>query len=302
MDIRHLRYFLAVADALNFGVAARLLHMSQPPLSKRIAEFEQQIGAPLFVRSTRRVELSAAGRELLPHARLAVQAFDAAMQTARAFGQSSRRLRIAFPPDTSHAVLSLTLSGMLKDGVAVDSTEATTAEQIALLAAAEIDVAVLRHPFDAHTLTCGARLRQTLGVLLPVAHPLEHEPVIHLAQLQPWPLIIFPRAVAPELHDHLLWLCRQGGYCPQRIIHGLRMTAGMLMAESAVAFFTQDGVGRLFDNLADLRWKPIAGEPLYWSTSVVARKDNTHAGVPAAIALITTLLKEYDHWLEAEPA
>src|SRR5512140_2194502 len=105
MDIRHLRYFIAVAEKLHFGEAARALNMTQPPLSKRIAELEEHLGAPLFTRTSRKVALTAAGRALLPKARAALRAFDVALASVRKKQTTGRRVRAGFPADTSRRVL-----------------------------------------------------------------------------------------------------------------------------------------------------------------------------------------------------
>lgn len=100
MEIRHLRYYLAVAEELNFVKAARDLHMSQPPLSRRIADMEKELGVRLFDRLSKRVTLTTAGQNLLPRARAVVESFDAANSPSR-----SRRLRIVLPLETSQTML-----------------------------------------------------------------------------------------------------------------------------------------------------------------------------------------------------
>lgn len=297
MDIRHLRYFVAVAEQLSFGAAARQLHISQPPLSKRIAELEQKIGVRLFDRTTRSVQLTAAGVALLPDARAAVLALDKALQTAaglRLTGQ--RKIRIAFTPDTSREVLLAVVAEYQKSRVEVEVTEAATNEQATLIATGQLDVGVMRHPFDTTGLRCTPELRQTLGIVLHKSHPLASRRRIGLDELQESPLVMFPRSVAPGLYDEILAVCRARGYSPTRIVHGMRMVAGMLVAEGAVTLSTRRATMSLFGNLSDIRWKSIKDEPLHWWTSAVSRLD-TNAPVDVAMNVIPRLLERYEGWI-----
>src|SRR5262250_2449999 len=107
MDIRRLRYFVAVAETLHFGEAARRLNMTQPPLSKRIAELEEGLGVCLFDRNSRRVALTPAGKRLLPRARNCIAAFDKAVSSVSSGPSRSRQIRVGFALDTSRKVLRL---------------------------------------------------------------------------------------------------------------------------------------------------------------------------------------------------
>ncbi|NYG45366.1 DNA-binding transcriptional LysR family regulator [Bradyrhizobium sp. IAR9] len=163
MDIRNLRYFVTVAEALSFAKAARDLHMSQPPLSKRIADMERELGVRLFNRSSKKVALTAAGQSLLPQARAAVQAFDSVVNVARRVLSSQLRcLRIALPPETSRSELLDVVNRLRRENVQVNISEAGTSEQQRLPDAGEVDIGLLHHPFD----TCG------LGVSEPLAQSL----------------------------------------------------------------------------------------------------------------------------------
>ena len=297
MEIRHLRYFVTVAETLNFGRAARLLRMSQPPLSKRIADLEAELGQRLFDRTNRHVALSEAGRALLPHARHAVEAFDAALRSSRAVAPAqTARMRIGFPPDTSPPVLLDLRRQLIAASIDVDIGEATTAEQHALLVSGELDMGVLRHPYDSTGLLSSPSLRQTLGVVLPQGHPLATRDALRLRDLQQSTLVIFPRSIAPGLHDELLDTCRHGGYAPRRIVNGVRMTAALLVAESAVTFSTERGYRVPMGSALDLVWKPLAGEPLHWWTSVVWRRVDDSSTKRMAASLILQALQAHDHW------
>src|SRR6476619_6209369 len=112
MELRHLRYFVAVAEELNFGRAAQRLHIAQPPLSRQIRDLEREVGTPLFERGARGVELTHAGRAFLPEVRLTLAQAERAQRTAqRAARGETGRLRVGF-------VDAATLSGILPDVLA----------------------------------------------------------------------------------------------------------------------------------------------------------------------------------------
>lgn len=302
MEIRHLRYFLAVADQLSFGKAARLLHISQPPLSKRIADLEAELGTRLFDRSPRRVDLTAAGMALMPHARLAVTAFDQAVRAATALSPSrAQKLRLALPPETSRYVILDIVNRLSRQRIEISVTEASTAEQCELLDAGEIDVGVVRQPCSARGLRSSALLRQELGILMHCDHPLASLEQVSLVALQPYPLVMFPRASSPGLYDELLRLCKAGGYVPGRVLHGVRMTAALLIAESAVTLTTQRILRRRgHGGLRELVWKKLDGEPIHWKTSAVCRSNDHDPLTALAMDVVIEALQSHEQW-ESEP-
>jgi DNA-binding transcriptional LysR family regulator len=149
MDVRQLRYFITVAETLHFGEAARRLNMTQPPLSKRIAELEEGLGVRLFDRHSRKVVLTSAGRNLLPQALACIKSFDMAISSVRAVAPSrTRRISVGFALDTSRQVLRRFTTDLKAMRAEVQIREATTADQHRLLLGGELDVGVLRHPYN----------------------------------------------------------------------------------------------------------------------------------------------------------
>lgn len=300
MDVRHLRYFVAVAETLHFGAAARRLNMTQPPLSKRIAELEDSFGARLFDRSSRKVALTPTGRALLPKARACIASFDDAMQSARTFAAArAPTVRIAFPLDTSREVLRQFATEFATTGADARIMEAPTADQHRMLLAGELDVGVLRHPFETKGLRSSATICQTLGVVMASRHRLAADEVIDLPALGGSTLVMFPRAIAPGLYDELMAACRAAGWRPGRIEHALRTTAGLLLSGTAVAFrpaAAVRAVNRSGDGGAGLVWRPIAGSPFRWWTSVVRRREDHGATTAAAERMILAALERLDHW------
>lgn len=299
MDMRQFRYFVAVAETLHFGEAARRLNMTQPPLSKRIAELEEALGVRLFERNSRRVVLTSAGSSLLPQARACIESFDQAISSVRAIAPSrSHRIRVGFALDTSRQVLGRVSADLKAMGAEGQIREATTAEQHRLLLGGELDVGVLRHPYSPKGLWSSYALCQTLGAVMGRNHPLARRRSIELADLQQSTLLTFPREIAPGLYDELLAACRAGGYRPKRIEHAMRMTAGLLLSDVAVTLRPAVALkpGRIGTKASDLVWKPLAGEPLRWWTSVVRRETATDPLTKKAVQIILRALEKHDQW------
>ncbi|MGY2812025.1 DNA-binding transcriptional LysR family regulator [Bradyrhizobium sp. USDA 4506] len=260
---------------------------------------EKELGVRLFDRSSKHVSLTAVGQGLLPQARVAVHAFDCAICAARAASPNkSNRLRISLPPETSRGVLLDVVDQLRRENVQVNMVEATTAEQQRLLAAGEIDVAVLRHPFDARGLRVSASLGQKFGVLMHTNHPLARRENLQLVDLRSYPLVMFQRDLAPGLYDEILELCRAGGYVPPRLLHGVRTTAALLTTEQAVTITTEKQLKRRGQaGSGELTWKPLAGSPLHYWTSAVCRSQNWDRLTRLAVAAILDSLQEHENWV-----
>ncbi len=299
MDLRQFRYFVAVAETLHFGEAARRLNMSQPPLSKRIAELEESLGVRLFDRNSRKVVLTSAGRSLLPQAQACITSFDEAISSVCAIAPSrSRRIRVGFALDTSRQVLRRFLAELVALRVKSQIREATTADQHRMLLSGELDVGVLRHPYNTKGLWSSYSLCQTLGAVMGRNHPLARRRTIELGELQSSTLLTFPREIAPGLYDELLAACRAGGYRPKRIEHAMRMTAGLLLSDAAITLRPAVALrpGRAGAKASDLVWKPLAGEPLRWWTSVVRREAATDSLTKKTVQIILRALEKHDQW------
>ena len=297
-DLRHLRYFVAVAEELHFGNAARRLHMSQPPLSKRIAELEADLGVRLLDRDNRHVELTAAGKVLLDRARLILGAVASARRAVQLATQDGTSIRVALPPETSGSVVLEILGGSEDFHGKVNLIEASTSEQQRLFAEGELDIGVLRHPYDEDGLISSRPLFQELGVILSENHHLASRDEINLPDLSGSPLVAFPRAMAPGLYDDILEKSRNAGYSPIYILHNLRQASTLLIALNGVAFRPKSALepAGMFSTSAALKWKPIAGSKLYWRTSVVTR-NNDIPGIRSICRVIETALQKHDDWL-----
>jgi DNA-binding transcriptional LysR family regulator len=187
VESRPLRYFVAVAEELNFTRAAQRLGIASPALSRAITGLERHLGVRLLERSTRRVTLTEAGQGLLADARVALDALDAAAQRARrAAGVEGGKLLLAVKADVEAGLLEDVLAAYRAEhaGVPIEVVFTGWHEQPALLRAGEADVAILLEPFAADGLDTEPLLTESQLVALPAGHPLVGRPRLRLADLE----------------------------------------------------------------------------------------------------------------------
>jgi DNA-binding transcriptional LysR family regulator len=279
--VRHLRYFLVVADELHFGRAAARLHMSQPPLSQRIRRLEQEYGAQLLDRSGGRVRLTSAGEVLVGEAREIVARVDAAHSLVRrAAAGNAGVLRVGVPPDTGGSVLAALSTAFAASvpQVHLDLHAATTTDQIHLLERGALDVGVLQHPVDTGDLTLGPRAAIVQGVVLSRRSPLAGRTEVALADLVGHGLVLFPREAAPGLYDETLHTCQQHGFRPAGVRHAANseFLLGMVAAGGEVAF----DQGAVAQKEPRVVWRPLAGAPVVWHMSAAWPSGTAHRAAP----------------------
>ncbi|MFC5181849.1 LysR family transcriptional regulator [Actinomadura harenae] len=302
MDIvGHLAHFVAVAEELHFGRAAERLGMAQPPLSQRIRRLEGELGVRLFDRTSRRVELTAAGRLLLPEARDVLGRVDRIREVAaRARSGEVGLVRAGLPSDLGGDVVAALVSAFRdrRPDLRLTLREASTSEQLGALADGSLDIAVLRHPCDTRDLSLGPMLAQPLGVLLAADDPLAAAPEPPVDALAGRDLVLFPRDEAPGVHDDLMASCRRNGFVPAAV-HEARhpqFALGLVLSGSAVALVPRPAdVNGTNDPGGGAVWRPLAGAPLALRTSCAWRRNrtagpagDTSTGPVADFAAVTT--------------
>lgn len=218
MELRHLRYFLAVADELHFGRAAQRLGLSQPPLSVAIQQLEAEVGAPLFLRSSRGVQLTAAGQALVPAAQAALEQAAQALHAARdaASGQVGR-LAIGFAGTMLYRGLPQMLRGFQAEHARLQLSlrELSSSEQIIELQHARLDagfVHVAQAPAGLAELLVSS---QPFVACVPAAHALARRRRLPLTALAGEPLALVSRSVSPDYHARILNACQAAGFTPQ---------------------------------------------------------------------------------------
>ena len=213
MELRHLRYFIAVAEELHFTKAAERLHIAQPPLSQQIQQLEAELKVKLFHRQTKRqVQLTEAGKVFLQEAyQLLVQLETAVALTQRIGRGQTGRLRIGFTSLVIYDLLPLILQEFHAQFQEVELVlrELTTSQQEQALRDSLIDVGFAHPPLEDDTLSYKCIHKQTLVVALPSTHSLAQPEQISVRSLLNEPLIVFPRYLAPGLYDRIMSLFEQ---------------------------------------------------------------------------------------------
>ncbi|HEY3328704.1 MAG TPA: LysR family transcriptional regulator [Capsulimonadaceae bacterium] len=219
IELRHMRYFVAVAEELHFGRAAQKLYIAQPPLSQQIRHLEQQIGVELFDRSHRRVRLTEPGRVFLDQARktLAQAEYSIKSAQASAIGETGR-IEVGF---VSSATFDDIIPSIIRNfrerhpGVVLALHELTSAEQVQALRDGTIHVGFVRPPVGDDTLTLETVLSEPLVAALPSSHPLARAESVNLADLANDSFVMLPRHMNLSLHDQILSLCQDAGFSPR---------------------------------------------------------------------------------------
>ena len=223
MELRHLAYFIAVAEELHFGRAAKRLHISQPPLSQQIRQLEEEIGVRLFNRTKRRVEITPAGTVFLDEARRIMNlSKDAVQRTVRADKGEIGLLAMGFIGSANYSVLPQVVREFRKQfpNVELSLTEMSTSNQLEALLDGTIQVGFLRTPkgIGEKGLTIEPVFRESLMVVLPQNNPLKKKTALTFRELTGESFIMIPRRIGPGFFDRFILLCQKEGFSPNIVL------------------------------------------------------------------------------------
>jgi DNA-binding transcriptional LysR family regulator len=230
MDLRQLKYFVTVAEALSFVRAAERLHMSQPPLSQQIKALEEELGVELLYRTRREVRLTDAGRVFLHEARdLLERAQSVARRTRQAAGGEDAVLHVGMATSALFHVLPQLLERMALrlPGIRLTLSDMNSDEQVRSLVADKIDLGFIHARPDIRGLERLTVVVDTFAIVLPERHPLAAREGLQLRDLEAEPVVAFSREHAPALFDALIASCQQENFSP-RIAHVARHPASLL--------------------------------------------------------------------------
>ncbi|HEY8607324.1 MAG TPA: LysR substrate-binding domain-containing protein [Noviherbaspirillum sp.] len=295
IELRQLRYFLAVAEENHFGRAAARLHMTQPPLSQTIQALEADLGTPLFQRTRRSVGLTPAGAALLPEARRILQQAAALPELARrAAAGESGTLTLSFVSTADYNVLPPLLREFREryPQVRIELREATSDVQLADLMQGRIDAGLLIPPLD-------EKARTELDYMTVLSEPLVlaapqglkalrskgRAAAASLQAVAGLPLIIFPRRIAPALHDAILGCFRDAGLTPSIGQEAIQMQTivGLVSAGMGIALVPQS-VSNL--KRPGVEYRPLAAASATVDTGLAWRRDNASPVLHAFLELL----------------
>ncbi|MFS8048448.1 LysR family transcriptional regulator [Rhizobium sp. BR 314] len=288
MELRHLKYFLAVAEELNFTRAARRVGIGQPPLSNQIRDLEEEIGAPLFRRLPHGVELTQAGEVFLTEAQVIVaraeQAKGLALKAAR--GELGR-LRIGFTGSAAFSpIVPSSVRSFRRAYPEIDLTleEAHTTRLLERLEAEELDAAFIRPgDTDPPAFRSHALADEAMMIALPSGHPLAAKESLPLSALSEEIFVLFPRAAGPSLFDGIIAACRQAGFEPilgqiapqiTSIANLIAVELGVSLVPAAIAQIRVPGVA----------YVPISDNGPIARLTLATRRDERSAAVQNFIA------------------
>ena len=280
IELRQLRYFVAVAEESHFGRAAARLHMTQPPLSQTIQSLEAALGTALFARTRRSVALTPAGIALLPEARRILQQAGALPDLARrAASGESGLLSLSFVSTADYSILPPLLREFRErhPQVQIDLREATTDVQLEDLMQGRIDAGLLIPPLH-------DKAKAELEYMTVLSEPLilsapqdlkalRGKNTATLKAVADLPLIIFPRRIAPAFHDAILGCFRDAGLTPRIGQEAIQMQTivGLVSAGMGIALVPQS-VSNL--KRPGVEYKPLSGKTLSVETGLAWRRDN----------------------------
>ncbi|WP_144638366.1 LysR family transcriptional regulator [Bordetella genomosp. 13] len=293
MELRHLRYFTAVAEELHFTRAAARLGIGQPPLSLQIQQLERELGTPLFLRLPRGIALTEAGEQFLADARAILASAERAIDTARRLGRGeSGAISVGF---TASAVFHPYLPRAIRayrdryPGVRIQLRESTTVSLLRDLRDGSVDVAFVRPPYlvDAE-FTVERVLDEPMLLALPPDHALCRRRAVAMQALAREDFVLYPRSIGAGLYDAIMDACQRAGFTPRVVQEGPQIASiislvaagiGVALVPAAMRHMGAEGVV----------YRPIRGDAPHAQMDMAYRRAGHSQSVSNAVALMREL-------------
>lgn len=292
MELRHLRYFVAVAEELHFRKAAEKLHIVQPALSKQISSLETELGIKLFDRDRRQVTLTEGGAAFLEDALTVLSSADGAKERARAASSGQvGHLSIGFIQPALADLVPRALRAFRAEypEVRIHLAELTTKHAVEQVSSRSVHCAFMRLPVElTEDLTSFPVSEQEVYLALPDGHPLAAKEKVSIADLAEEDLILIDRQVEPALHDYYVAMCNEVGFSP-KIAHGVNSTwvaLGLVASGLGIGFAPQSA---MLAPQRGITFRPIAENPPRLSIGLVWNRR-------AMPAVLTNFLGMRETW------
>jgi DNA-binding transcriptional LysR family regulator len=276
VELRHLRYFLAVARELNFSRAAERLGMAQPPLSRQIGALEDELGVRLLTRATRRVELTDAGRSFRREAQSVVEQVDRAAAVARQVGRGEvRRLAVAVAPAADLGVIPMLVARFVRahPEVSLELHGLPVADHLDALRSGVVQLVLMPLPVpDHHEVSAERFEQQRLGAIVSRTSRFARRRTLTVAALAGEPLVLLPRHLAPTLYDVVLVAFREAGL-PFVVRHEaahLHMAFGLVAAGLGVTLVPEGAASACSEGVV---YRPLERGPTL-DFALVYRRDD----------------------------
>lgn len=291
-ELRHLVYFQEVASQLHFRRAAEALAVAQPALSRQIAQLEAALGTPLFARTSRRVELTPAGRALVPLVEPLLRSLAGLPAVLRAVASGEvGHLRVSFTGLAMATVLPPILRAFHREhpGIRLELNESPTSAQLSGLLRGDIGCGFFHPDSPTPGLQTRLLLRERNGILLPAEHPLARQGVLRLRDLAAVPFVLFPRPHNPGFYDRILAACSEAGVAPRIVEEVWPRANGVGLVRAGMgATFMCPSEARLLP--PEVVFRPLRG-PTPESRLVVGWRDSAAADEPARRAFLGVVLR-----------
>jgi DNA-binding transcriptional LysR family regulator len=294
VELRHLRYFVAVAEELHFGHAANRLNTSQPSLSQQIRDLERELKVDLFLRTKRHVALTPAGQRFLQEARGILSSAERAAGLAReAERGESLKLVVGISPETDWLFLGKALRLFAENAPLVDVVfqNLTPEAQVDALRGGHIDVGFVGLPLEAEGMVTETTGQARLVVALPEKHPMARKNDLRLEELSKEAYVLWPRHLSPGSYDQLLSVFQQAGFGPPIAMEGglpsTRTVLGMIAAGLTIALV--DPVLEQMSASAVV-FRPLAGRGVFTERGIIYRRAD-----------VSPILASFLHELRATP-
>lgn len=296
MELRHLRYFVAVAEEEHMTRAAARLCIQQPPLSQQIRALEEELGVVLFNRVGKRIELNAAGKLFLSEARAILTQVDAATQRVRRFDLGEEgRMRVGYTSSASMHELTPGIIRAFRDAhplISLEIEEGSAHDLLCAVTEERIDAAFVRSPVTRYaSLECISLIQEPMVVAIPIQHRLAAHPGqgLELSQLRDEPFILYRQVNGSGIKDMLITMCRSAGFEPRPVQEVHRMMGAIQLVAAGL------GLSVVPQSLESIQPKSVVYRPLRHDSPVtvplnLAYRSNVDAqAIKRFISLSRTL-------------